>query len=64
VVDPKTKEHRGRIVKTMGDGFLAEFANVVDAVCLSMMFEAIGFLDRLNAATRAGFGWARRGGGK
>jgi hydroxypyruvate isomerase len=29
-----------------------------------MMFEAIGFLDRLDAATRAGFGWARRGGGK
>src|SRR5215475_12742780 len=30
--DPKIKEHRGRIVKTMGDGLLIEFASVVDAV--------------------------------
>src|SRR5271166_5789380 len=30
--DPKIAEHRGRIVKTTGDGFLAEFASVVDAV--------------------------------
>src|SRR5437870_4205689 len=30
--DPKVKEHRGRIVKTTGDGLLAEFASVVDAV--------------------------------
>ena len=32
VVDPKIKEHRGRIVKTTGDGVLVEFASVVDAV--------------------------------
>src|SRR6266700_642331 len=30
--DPKVKEHRGRIVKTTGDGMLVEFASVVDAV--------------------------------
>src|SRR6187431_1328597 len=30
--DPKVKEHRGRIVKTTGDGLLVEFASVVDAV--------------------------------
>ena len=30
--DPKITEHRGRIVKTTGDGLLAEFASVVDAV--------------------------------
>src|SRR5262249_1413551 len=32
VVDPKIAEHHGRIVKTAGDGILAEFASVVDAV--------------------------------
>src|SRR5215472_14386541 len=32
LVDPKIKEHRGRTVKNTGDGFLAEFASVVDAV--------------------------------
>ena len=29
---PKIKEHRGRIVKSTGDGMLAEFPSVVDAV--------------------------------
>src|SRR5262245_4443736 len=32
VVDPKIAEHRGRIVKTTGDGMLVEFVSVVDAV--------------------------------
>ena len=32
MADPKIKEHRGRIVKTTGDGLLLEFASVVDAV--------------------------------
>jgi class 3 adenylate cyclase len=32
VVDPKIAEQRGRIVKTTGDGLLAEFASAVDAV--------------------------------
>jgi adenylate cyclase len=30
--DPKIEEHRGRIVKTTGDGLLVEFASVVDAM--------------------------------
>src|SRR5215470_18075017 len=30
--DPKIAEHRGRIVKTTGDGMLVEFASVVDAL--------------------------------
>jgi len=32
LADPKVEEHRGRIVKTTGDGLLVEFASVVDAV--------------------------------
>src|SRR5712672_2000945 len=32
LVDLKITEHRGRIVKTTGDGLLVEFASVVDAL--------------------------------
>ena len=32
VIDPKIAEHRGRVVKTTGDGILIEFSSVVDAV--------------------------------
>ena len=32
LVNPKIAEHHGRIVKNTGDGMLAEFASVVDAV--------------------------------
>ena len=32
LIDPTLAEHNGRIVKLMGDGMLAEFASVVDAV--------------------------------
>lgn len=32
LVDPQIVGHRGRIVKTTGDGMLAEFASAVDAV--------------------------------
>ena len=32
LVDPKIKQHRGRIVKTTGDGMLVEFASPVEAV--------------------------------
>jgi adenylate cyclase len=32
LLDPRIGEHHGRIVKTTGDGMLAEFASVVDAV--------------------------------
>src|SRR5438128_12065615 len=31
LVDPGITEHRGRIVKTTGDGMLVEFASAVDA---------------------------------
>src|SRR6059058_4629067 len=32
LLDPKIAEHKGRIVKTTGDGMLVEFASVVDSV--------------------------------
>ncbi len=36
IVDPAIAAHRGRIVKTTGDGILAEFSSVVDAVTCAM----------------------------
>ncbi len=32
IIDPKIAGHKGRIVKTTGDGLLVEFASVVDAL--------------------------------
>jgi adenylate cyclase len=32
LVDPKIKQHRGRIVKTTSDGMLVEFASPIEAV--------------------------------
>jgi adenylate cyclase len=32
LIDPAIASHRGRIVKTTGDGMLVEFASAVDAV--------------------------------
>jgi class 3 adenylate cyclase len=46
VVDPKIREHHGRIVKTTGDGVLAEFASVVDAVrCAGQIQRAMAARD-------------------
>jgi TolB-like protein/Tfp pilus assembly protein PilF len=39
LLDPKIREHRGRVVKTTGDGVLAEFASVVDAVRCAAEFQ-------------------------
>lgn len=39
-VDPAIAEHRGRIVKSTGDGFLAEFPSAVEAVRAAMQFQA------------------------
>ena len=36
VIDPLLAEHRGRIVKLMGDGLIAEFGSVVDAVACAV----------------------------
>ena len=32
IIDPKITEHRGRIVRIIGDGLLVEFASVIAAV--------------------------------
>src|SRR5580704_15824792 len=48
-VNPKIREHRGRIVKNTGDGFLAEFGSVVDAVRCAVEMQR-GMSDR-NAGT-------------
>jgi adenylate cyclase len=45
LVEPKIKEHRGRIVKNTGDGLLAEFASVIDAVRCAVEVQR-GIIDR------------------
>jgi class 3 adenylate cyclase len=49
LVDPKIREHHGRIVKTTGDGMLVEFPSVVDAVRCAVEIQR-GMIDR-NAGT-------------
>ena len=42
-IDPLLAEHKGRIVKLMGDGAIVEFASVVDAVaCAVAVQKAVG----------------------
>ena len=52
MIDPSIAEGRGRIVKLMGDGVLAEFASVVDAVASAAAIQR-GMVER-NAADTAG----------
>ena len=51
--DPKIKEHRGRVVKTTGDGLLLEFASVVDAVRCAVELQR-AMIDRIPASPRIG----------
>jgi class 3 adenylate cyclase len=51
VVDPKIAEHRGRVVKNTGDGFLAEFASIVDAVRCAVVIHH-GMAERNAAVAR------------
>jgi adenylate cyclase len=48
LIDPKIAEHRGRIVKTTGDGMLVEFPSVVEAVACAVAIQR-GMAER-NAA--------------
>jgi class 3 adenylate cyclase len=49
LIDPKITEHHGRVVKRTGDGFLAEFPSVVNAVRCAVEVQR-GTLER-NAGT-------------
>lgn len=48
LVDPAIAEHRGRIVRTTGDGMLVEFASVVDAVRCAVQIQR-GMVERTSA---------------
>src|SRR5215467_10279516 len=48
LIDPKNRQHRGRIVKTTGDGILMEFPSVVDAVRCAIEVQQ-GMLERNKA---------------
>ena len=39
ILDPLITEHRGRMVKVMGDGFIVEFASVVDALLCALAWQ-------------------------
>lgn len=60
VIEPTLKQHRGRIVKLMGDGLLAEFASVVDAVAAAIEIQkqtperSAGFSEDRRLALRIG----------
>jgi len=47
VFSPKIKQHQGRVVKSTGDGMLAEFPSVVEAV--SCAVEVQGAMSLRNA---------------
>ncbi len=40
ILDPLITQYRGRVVKLMGDGFLIEFASVVDALTCALEWQA------------------------
>ena len=60
LIEPKTAEHHGRVVKLIGDGILMEFASVVDAVLFAadvqqaMMSRSAGVPQDLRITYRVG----------
>src|SRR5438477_2225280 len=53
LIDPKVTEHKGRIVKTTGDGLLVEFPSVVEAVACAVAVQR-GMAERDAAVVPAG----------
>ncbi len=58
VIDPKIAANSGRIVKLMGDGTLAEFASVVDAVqcAIEIQREVVGRNAEVSQERRIAYG--------
>jgi TolB-like protein len=54
LVEPKISQHRGRTVKNTGDGFLAEFASVVDGVRCAVEIQG-GMVERNEGEKRIEF---------
>ncbi|MEM7121593.1 MAG: adenylate/guanylate cyclase domain-containing protein [Pseudomonadota bacterium] len=52
LVEPAIAEHKGRVVKLMGDGLLAEFASVVEAVSCAVAIQA-GMAERNDGSSSA-----------
>src|SRR5215468_4673698 len=40
IIEPKIAEHHGRLIKTTGDGFLAEFASPISATRAALAIQA------------------------
>src|SRR5215472_5919183 len=40
IIEPKIAQHRGRLIKTTGDGFLAEFASPIAAMKSALAIQA------------------------
>ncbi|MGB6634119.1 MAG: adenylate/guanylate cyclase domain-containing protein, partial [Bradyrhizobium sp.] len=55
IVDPAIDAHKGRIVKTTGDGMLVEFASAVDAVTCAMAMQSKMTERNINAAQKITF---------
>jgi TolB-like protein/class 3 adenylate cyclase/Flp pilus assembly protein TadD len=52
IIEPKIEEHQGRLVKTTGDGFLAEFASPIAAMRCALAIQA----EAANAALQVRIG--------
>ena len=51
LIEPRIGEHQGRLVKTMGDGFLVEFGSATDALtCALALLEALPAFNQSNGS--------------